>query len=237
MFAPKFIPLRLLVLLSALCCVLNAPQANAARPMITDDARVVDAKACQLEAWTRLNRDTTELWALPACNVADNLEITLGGAQTREAGQYSTTDVQGQVKTILQPLTDEQWGIGLAVGTLNRPTDLERQSYIYVPVSISLIPERSFLHLNAGVARLPHDRGLEATLGLGLEHQTGQRTWLIAETFRQEAGRPFIQLGVRYWLIPNRMQLDATVGNRSRFSDDERWTSIGIRLLSDRILP
>ncbi|MCX7627950.1 MAG: hypothetical protein N2Z69_05995, partial [Methylophilaceae bacterium] len=27
----------------------------AARPMITDDARIVDAKACQLESWVKKN--------------------------------------------------------------------------------------------------------------------------------------------------------------------------------------
>jgi hypothetical protein len=45
----------------------TVPRAHAARPMITDDARVVDEKACQLESWVRRNRDTTE-YSLPACS-------------------------------------------------------------------------------------------------------------------------------------------------------------------------
>lgn len=40
--------------------------------MITDDARTVDAKACQVETWVKFNRDSTEYWALPACNFTGN---------------------------------------------------------------------------------------------------------------------------------------------------------------------
>ena len=47
--------------------------AHAARPMVTDDARIVDAKACQLESWVRHDPDSTQLWALPACNPTGNL--------------------------------------------------------------------------------------------------------------------------------------------------------------------
>ena len=41
--------------------------AQAARPLVTDDARIVDPKACQLETWTRFNRGSTEHWVQPAC--------------------------------------------------------------------------------------------------------------------------------------------------------------------------
>ena len=34
-----------------------ASTAHAARPMITDDARIVDAKSCQVETWSRFNRE------------------------------------------------------------------------------------------------------------------------------------------------------------------------------------
>src|SRR5690349_17123527 len=73
--------------------------AFAARPLITDDARIVDAKACQVETWVRHNTDSTEYWALPACNPTGNVELTVGGALTRELGETHTTDVQAQAKT------------------------------------------------------------------------------------------------------------------------------------------
>jgi hypothetical protein len=47
--------------------------------MLTDDARIVDPKSCQLESWVRDSKHVTEYWALPACNVGENLELTIGG--------------------------------------------------------------------------------------------------------------------------------------------------------------
>lgn len=85
-------------LLSA--ALLATHTAHAARPMITDDVRIVDAKACQLESWVKKNPNGTEIWVLPACNFTGNLELTLGGATTREAGRPQTTDVVMQGKTL-----------------------------------------------------------------------------------------------------------------------------------------
>ena len=58
--------------------------AEAARPMLTDDARIVDPKSCQLESWVRDSKHVTEYWALPACNVGENLEVTIGGSLESE---------------------------------------------------------------------------------------------------------------------------------------------------------
>ena len=110
--------LRFLVLPSVL--VLGLPSLSwAARPMITDDARLVDAKSCQVESWVRRNRDSTEFWALPSCNFSGNLELTLGGARTRDAGRTETTDAVAQGKTLFRPLATDSWGAGSAPETVH----------------------------------------------------------------------------------------------------------------------
>ena len=43
-------------------------------------------------------------------------------------------------------------------------------------------------------------------------------------------------MGVRYWVIPNRVQVDTTYGNRFG-GGGERWISVGLRLLSPAFLP
>ena len=53
----KAVPAALALTL-ALTFVLRLPTAHAARPLITDDARLVDAKACQVESWVRTNKDS-----------------------------------------------------------------------------------------------------------------------------------------------------------------------------------
>ena len=66
---------------AALILLLAAADAHAARPMIVDDARIVDPGACQVEAWRRFNRDSQENWVLPGCNLSGNVELTLGSAE------------------------------------------------------------------------------------------------------------------------------------------------------------
>src|SRR3954468_71370 len=107
---------------AAIRCLLVAGTvaAHAARPMITDDARIVDAKACQLETWMRRNVESTEAWALPACNPWGNAELTIGGGFTNAQGETHFTDQVLQVKTLFKPYEPGGWGVGIGVGTIRR---------------------------------------------------------------------------------------------------------------------
>ncbi len=89
-------------------CVIN--HAEAARPMLTDDARIVDPKSCQLESWVRDSKHVTEYWALPACNVSENLEVTIGGSLESEGGHSSFASELYQMKSIIQPIALNQTG-------------------------------------------------------------------------------------------------------------------------------
>ncbi|MFN3397398.1 MAG: hypothetical protein ACK4ZS_02555 [Sulfurimicrobium sp.] len=228
-------PLLRPVLLGAALLAANA--AHAARPMITDDARIVDAKACQLESWVKDNRGSTEYWALPACNFTGNLELTLGGARSREDGRTQSTDVVVQGKTLFKSLDTNGWGIGLAAGTVRHPHANTHDGYAYVPASFSFRDDAVVVHTNLGWLREGEARCNRLTWGLGTEAQLAERTWLIAETFGQNQGKPFHQLGLRHWLAPDRVQLDTTYGNRNGGGREERWFSIGLRLLSVPFLP
>ncbi|MCD6734936.1 MAG: hypothetical protein LT103_15245 [Burkholderiaceae bacterium] len=205
--------------------------------MITDDARIVDARACQLESWVRKNRNSTETWALPACNFTGNLELTVGGAITSETGRTQATDAVVQGKTLFKVMETNGWGIGLAAGTVRHPRADARDWYAYVPTSFSLHDDAVVVHGNLGWLREGEARRERLTWGLGSEVRLAERTWLIAETFGQDRGKPFHQLGLRHWLVPDRIQLDVTYGNRNGGGSEERWFSIGLRLLSVPFLP
>jgi hypothetical protein len=230
---------RALAVLLAVCPALTPPAAHAARPMITDDARTVDAKACQVESWVRTNQGSKEYWALPACNFTGNLELTFGGARTADAEGSSLTDAVLQGKTLFKTLEPNGWSIGLAVGAIRHPGNGKTigELYSYVPASFSYLNDKVVLHTNVGVLHNAVTSNTRATWGLGSETQLAERTWLIAETFQQKAGRPFFQVGVRHWIVPNHVQIDATMGNRFGSRTDERWFSIGLRLLSPAFLP
>ncbi|MFZ5593266.1 MAG: hypothetical protein ACOY4D_03195 [Pseudomonadota bacterium] len=233
-FGAAYPPLRL-VLLGAATLAANA--AHAARPMITDDARIVDAKACQLESWAKKNPDSAEIWALPACNFTGNLELTFGGASSREAGNTKTTDVVIQGKPLFKAMDTNGWGIGLAAGTVRHPVADTRDWYAYVPTSFSFRDDAVVVHSNLGWLREGATRRDRLTWGVGTEAHLAERTWLIAETFDQNQDKPFHQLGLRHWLVPDRIQPDATYGNRNGGGSGERWFSIGLRLPSVPFLP
>jgi hypothetical protein len=205
--------------------------------MVTDDARIADAKACQLESWVKRNPDRTEIWALPACNFTGNLELTLGGTTTREAGRTRAPDAVVQGKTLFKAMDPNGWGVGLAAGAIRHPDAGSRDWYAYVPASFSFRDDAVVIHTNLGWLREDETRRSRLIWGLGTEVQLAEGTWLIAETFGQNQGKPFHQLGLRHWLVPNRIQLDATYGDRNGGGSGERWTSIGLRLLSAPFLP
>ena len=110
--------LKILVLFFSFCVINHA---EAARPMLTDDARIVDPKSCQLESWVRDSKNVTEYWALPACNVGENLEVTIGGSLEGEKGHSSFANELYQIKSILQPIALNQTGFSIVLGNGRDP--------------------------------------------------------------------------------------------------------------------
>ena len=219
-----------------------AGSVHAARPMITDDARIVEAKSCQIESWIKKNPTFIEYWALPSCNFTGNLELTLGGTLGNDAEGRPTTQIMLQGKTLFRPMQINSWGTGLAVGAVRHPSINANRNqtgdlYAYIPTSFSFKDHRFIVHTNLGGLYRREDGGHRLTWGLGSETQLAERTWLIAETFGQNKGKPFFQVGFRHWIVTNRVQIDTTYGNRIESGSDERWFSIGLRLLSPAFLP
>jgi hypothetical protein len=217
------------------------PLAHGARPTLTDDARTVAPKSCQLETWVKRNLDSTEYWALPACNPTGNLELTFGGALTNEAGATRTSDVLIQAKTLFKTLEPNGWGVGLAAGRAGHPNETHGNGigdlYAYVPASFSFRDDRLVIHTNVGWLRKQDDRRNRPTWGVGSELRITDRTGLIAETFQLDRGMPRFQTGVRHWIVRDRVQVDFTYGNDWASSREGRWFSLGLRLLSEPFLP
>jgi hypothetical protein len=147
-----------------------------------------------------------------------------------------------QGKALFKSLGADAWAWGLVFGTLRRPgahggAGPSSEVYAYVPASFSFRDDRIVLHTNLGWLREKSRNADRMSWGVGSETRLNARTWLIAEVFGQDGSKPFYQAGLRHWLIPDRVQIDATYGNRIDGISEERWFSVGLRLLSPPFLP
>lgn len=238
MIPPVLLPgesMRLLFWLVLFTAVIRMP-AEAARPFVTDDARLTIAGSCQVESWTRFYSDSTEVWALPACNPNGQLELTLGGglARYQSASQPNSEDYVFQAKTLFRALETNGWGWGAAIGTVQHPKvnpgpNLFGNTYLYLPFSSSFANDRVVMHLNVGWL---HDKTLsrdKLTWGIGSEINATPRLTLVAESFGDNRVNPYWQTGFRYAVIPRLLQIDATVGRQTGAYDVNRWVSFGLR--------
>lgn len=212
----------------------------AARPFVTDDARLTTAGSCQFESWTRIYRDSKELWALPACNPTGNFEVTFGGAVAKSDGEKANQDYVLQLKTLFRPLETNGWGIGFALGTVKHPgvtpgPNQYGNTYSYVPLSMSFLDDKLIMHINAGVLHDRDSRQNNLTWGVGSEYKLSPRLLGVAEVYGDNRDNPFGQVGFRFSVIPNLFQVDTTLGRQLDSSSENRWISFGVRFTPDKI--
>ena len=190
------------------CTALIIPTcAFAARPFVTDDARLTTAGSCQLESWMRIYPDSKELWALPACNPTGNLEFTVGGGRARHDDAPATSDYVFQAKTLFRPLETNDWGIGFAVGTIRHPEinpgpNMLGNTYAYIPLSVSLNDDKVILHANLGWLKDKASGQNNLSWGVGSEFKLHAKLLGIAETFGDNRSMSYGQVGVRYSVRP-----------------------------------
>ena len=198
--------------------------AHAARPFVTDDARVVDLGGCQIETFYKeqLAYTGSEFWFLPACNPG-GVELTLGANRVDE-----NRSVVFQAKTLIKPLVTNGAGFAASMGMIGG------DPYGNAIASFSFLDDRSVVHLNLGMIMDHAADVLRGTWGIGLEQLLfAPRLYGILETYGIKGENPTLHYGVRIWLVPNRFQLDATHGER-RASDsapEQRFNTLGLRIL------
>jgi hypothetical protein len=239
---------RLFCFRAALCVaalLFAGVNAYAARPMITDDANIVDAQSCQLESWVKAASGNLERWAIPGCNLAWDTEFSLGGSAQQASTVGATQLWLLQAKKRWRKLEVHSWGFSTTLGrTSERPgrsqqRELEplppgaaQDTYLNVPITWAVASDR-FIHLNLGWIHHERLRVSHGTWGLGGEVGLGPRSFAIGEVFGETGLPAKTQLGLRYWISPQKLQMDTTYGQALRGGKEERWISIGFRWLSD----
>ena len=212
---------------------------HAARPLVTDDARLTKSGSCQVESWLKTYSSGDEFWALPACNPSGNFEVTLGVAVAKQKNEPSTDDYIFQAKTLFKELKTNSWAIGMAVGTAEHqdtrypgPNGIG-STYLYFPLSHSFFDDKLITHINLGYIRYKHLSQDGVTWGLGGEYKVRDNLLYVLETFGDKRQSSYIQTGLRYSIVPDVLQVDTTLG-RQYNTDDSNWLSIGVRYTPDK---
>lgn len=220
-----------------LCLALHASHAFAARPLNTDDANVVDPQSCQDESWIKQSKSNIERWIVPGCNFFGDTEISVGANFQSNTGLPSSRFHLMQAKKRWRVLEPGDWGISTTLGTLKQSglasSETTHDLYLNVPITWSLGQDR-FAHLNVGWVKHQAQGYGAKTWGMAIEQPFNQRVVGILETYGEEKQNTKYQVGLRFWIIPQRVQIDTTVGNvwSSASNSGQRWMSVGLRLLS-----
>lgn len=210
--------------------------AHAARPFVTDDARIVDAGGCQIETFVKRQSklDEHEFWFLPACNPFGSVELTLGRIWVDGNAPGDNRVNVLQAKALLKPLETNGTGYALTLGVgrispFQGPHTLN--PYLNAIGSFSFANDFVVIHANIG-ANSDRQLGItRGTWGLGAEIALNPRLYGIIETYGQRAEKPTQHAGLRIWLIPNRLQLDGTVGTQKSGPPERAFRSLGLRIL------
>lgn len=222
---------RLVVAIAVLGCTLS-DSLFAARPMLTDDARTVDEGRCQLESWLQRNGKSSEWWALPACSGGRSVEWALGAQRNTATAPSPDSAYLLQYKRVWRDLRPSDFGVALNLGT--NQADGRIAPYVVAPISWANSNERSFLHANLGLSRDKERPRFNRPWGLAAEQHLATDLWLIAERYAASSEQRLLQVGLRWWVEHEVLQIDATMSRESASTARPlRQFSLGLRWIFD----
>jgi hypothetical protein len=213
-----------------------AASAQAARPFVTDDARVVDQGGYQVETFLKQQRafHEREFWFLPAHNPFGRVELTLGGMWVNSAPEGNSRALIAQAKTLLKPLKTNGSGYALTVGVMrlspSGPESGETNPFVNGIGSFSVADDAVVIHANLGARHDGAAGTTRGTWGAGAEIRMTARLFGIVETYGERGEKPTRHAGLRIWAVPDHVQVDTTVGFE-RTDPERRFFTVGMRLL------
>ena len=232
---------RLRIIAVIACASCATTRLEAAQPYVTDDARLLPAGACQLEIGKRILRGSREAWVLPACNAFGNMELTLGTNKANAVDSARTTDFVVQAKGLIRELKPDDYGLGWVGGveTHRHPQfGQPRHGSIYAAgiYSHSFLDDAFFIHANLGARRLRDERKTALTWALAAEYNVNERVAVLAEASDTTRSRHAYQAGLWFSLVPDRIELDVSVGGDAQNFRQTRYWTVGARFITPPFL-
>lgn len=203
---------------------------HASRPLVTDDAVVLDPGDCLIEA--SASRGPGQRWLAPSCNVAENWEAGIGAGNVRSGGKFRRAIVIG-AKTLFRPLSEDGIGVGAAVSEQRiAGPERSRDQTVNLFASVPLAPW-AVAHVNAGAVRHGVSHQHAGTWAAALETTRG-RGALTFETFGERGSSRGWQAGARWTLVDNVLDLDAGFGALNDGDGRRRFATVGLTYVFQR---
>ncbi len=217
-----------------LLMLVSSAAALAGEPLTTDDASILDPGVCQVESWHRWStRGGHEGWLLPACSVNEHLELGVGAARYRDAEVGGHSLLLLQAKSVFYRDPGDRWSAGAVAAAVrdggheSRGNAFHQASALGL-VSFNALDESLRLHVNAGVvySRAEFTTG---AWGTAAEFDFREGWTVMGEVYRDAPGRPSFQLGIRYLLITDRVELFLSGGDRLHGNGETWFAKFGVR--------
>lgn len=224
-------------MLCVACLSAASMMAHAGRPFTTDDAGVLEAGACELESY--YHRDTTPdvpavsgWWVQPGCGYGLRSQVSLGFGRDRSEGEHiDAYAVLG--KTWIKALTDDSFGVavGYSAGWAKQPGESNRFDTTTLNGIVSVPAGPLLLHANLGWSRSRIDETTATTWGV-LAEWVGLLGPVDAglEAFGDDHAAPWLQIGLRWPVVKERMNLDASWGKQTGDAKTKVW-SVGLKFM------
>jgi hypothetical protein len=177
-----------------------------------------------------------ERWVVPGCNFWGDTELSVGANVL--SLQNNATQELGllQAKKRWRVVEPGQWGLSTTLGRVQSPSAVAGGSpsvdtYLNIPVTWPTL-QGPILHWNLGAYRHQARNVTQTSWGMGGEVPINSRLFAIMETYGETGSRSKLQMGLRFWVVPQAVQIDTTMGQDIQGMSNSRWISVGLRLLT-----
>lgn len=221
----------------ALAAALACGPACAGRPLVTEDAGVLERGDCEFEGIG------SHLSAAGSTARMGQVQLSCGiGLQTQIQGAIATSSIERERstlataggKTYLRQLTDEQAGFALAYSFVgSRPSGMGWQYDVTALLGVVTVPVRKdlLLHANLGASYSRAERDTNAIWAGAVEFlRVGATAFdLMAEAFGTQRDPLWLNLAVRYTVVPERVSVNASFGAQGG-SERAKLATLGFKL-------
>jgi hypothetical protein len=205
----------------------------AGRPLVTEDAGVLNRGECEIESYAgRADKPAINAqWAQIGCGTGFNTQLAIGAGREKSEGERSTTAALTG-KTFLRELTDEQAGFAFSYAFSGAKESAGSFGHEATELKgVVTVRHGDWLfHGNLGWQRSHGTRTTSSLFGLAVE-RTGAfgPVDLMAEVFGNDHEAPWVQAGARWAVIPKRLFLDSSWGVQTD-SKRLRQLTVGLKL-------